>query len=68
MDGNGVWRFPEGSGRWKGIVATSSVVFRRPSRLKDRDEMGLHAHDVTYLVQVCQYHKILNGLKAALSQ
>ena len=53
---------------WKGIVATSSVVLRRPSRLRDWVEMGLHAHDVTYLVQVSQYHKIWNGLKAALSQ
>ena len=47
MDNNhGVWRFPEGSGRqplreaedsekWKGIVATSSMV----SRLKDCDEI-----------------------------
>ena len=30
--------------------------------------MGLHALDVTNLVQVSQYHKIWNGLKAALSQ
>ena len=38
MDGNGVWRFPEGSGRqegWKSIVATSSVVTRRLQRLRD---------------------------------
>ena len=26
--------------------------------------MGLHAHDVTNLVQVCQYHKTWNGLKS----
>ena len=34
----GVWRLPEGSGRQgirKGIVAMSSVVPRRPSRLRD---------------------------------
>ena len=49
---------------WKGIVATSSVVLRRPSRLRDWDEMDLPAHDVTNLVQVSQYHKIWNGLKA----
>ena len=38
MDRNGVWRFPEGSEdreEWKGIVATSSVVPRRPPRLRD---------------------------------
>ena len=28
---------------WKGIVATSSVVPRRPSRLRDCDEMRLSA-------------------------
>ena len=46
MDGNGVWRFPEGSGRqemWKGIVGTSSVVPRRPPRLRDREMRGLSA-------------------------
>ena len=53
---------------WKGIVALSSVVLRRSSRLRGRDEVGLHVHDVTNLVQVNQCHKIWNGLKAALSQ
>ena len=37
MDRNGVWRFPERSVR-QGKVATSSVVSRRPSRLRDLDE------------------------------
>ena len=38
MGGNGVWIFPEAvEGRewWKGIVAASSVVLRRPPRLRD---------------------------------
>ena len=36
MDGNGVWRFLRaGREGWKCIVATSSVVPRRPPRLKD---------------------------------
>ena len=38
MDRHGVWRFPKGSGRQgmvARIVATSSVVPRRPPRLKD---------------------------------
>ena len=39
---------------WKCIVATSSVVPRRPSRLRDRDEMR---DECTYLL-----HYILNGL------
>ena len=43
MDGKGVWRFPEGSGRQgrieKGIVATSSAVPRRPPKLRHWDEM-----------------------------
>ena len=37
MDGNGVWRFPgaaEDREGWKGIVATASVVPRRPPRLR----------------------------------
>ena len=58
-------RAAEDSEEWKGIVATSSVVLRLPSRL---DEMSLHGHEVTNLVQVSQYHKIWNGLKAALNQ
>ena len=52
---------------WKGIVATSPGVLRRPSRLRGRDEVGLHAHYITNLVQVNQHHKIWNGLKGALS-
>ena len=32
-------RAAEDRERWKGIVATSSVVPRRPPRLRDRDEM-----------------------------
>ena len=37
MDRNEVWRFPEGREdreRWKGIVATSSVVSRRPTEMR----------------------------------
>ena len=34
-------RAAEDREEWKGIVATSSVVLRQPSRLRDWDEMGL---------------------------
>ena len=42
MDGNGFGdslRAVEDREEWKGIVATSSVVPRRPPRLRDCDEM-----------------------------
>ena len=39
MDRPGVWQVPEGSGeqgKWRKLVAKSSVVPQRPSRLRDR--------------------------------
>ena len=42
MDGNGVWRFlraAKDKEGWKGTVALSAVVLRRPSRFRGRDEV-----------------------------
>ena len=56
MDRNGVWRSlraVEDRERWKGIVAASFVVPRRPTRLKDWDEMRLGRQVDRILKVVC---------------
>ena len=61
MDGNGVWRFPRGSGRqevWSGIFATSSVVPRRTQRLRDWDEMRWDEMNVSVASVAYHYQNI----------
>ena len=48
---------------WKGIVVTSSVVLRWPSKLRGRDAVGLHAHDVTVLYKSISITKYGMGWK-----
>ena len=49
-------RAAEDRKRWKGTVATSSVVPRRPPRLRDRNEMRYSSHEQkTYLTLLIKY-------------
>ena len=51
---------------WKGIVTTSSVVPRRPPRLRDGDEMNTHLKENSQNKKPCPIFGIVSKIRTSL--